>query len=88
VGLPALEHYLGANRKVIAWVNGGTILDSNDQRKTPDHLLVVTGVDTNDETVHLNDPYADYANTKVSIAKFMTAWKIGQESIVVTAAAG
>jgi hypothetical protein len=88
VGLPALEQFLGANRKVIAWVNGGTILDSNDQRKTPDHLLVVTGVDTNDETVHLNDPYADYANTKVSIAKFMTAWKIGQESIVVTAAAG
>ncbi|WP_156685598.1 C39 family peptidase [Mycobacterium sp. Marseille-P9652] len=84
-GLPALEQYLGANRKVIAWVNGGTILDSNDQRSSPDHLLVVTGIDTNDETVHLNDPYADHANTKVSIKRFMTAWKVGQKSIVVTA---
>jgi hypothetical protein len=87
VGLPMLEQYLGANRKVIAWVNSGTILDSNDQRTSPDHFLVVTGIDTNSDTVHLNDPYADHGNTKVSIAKFMTAWKIGQESIVVTAPA-
>jgi Peptidase_C39 like family len=87
VGLPKLEEYLGANRKIIAWVNSGTILGSNDQRTAPDHFLVVTGIDTNNETVHLNDPYADYANTKVSIGKFMTAWKIGQESIVITAPA-
>lgn len=87
VGLSALEQYLGANRKIIAWVNSGTILDTNDQRTAPDHFLVVTGIDTNKEIVHLNDPYADHANTKVSIAKFMKAWKIGQESIVVTAPA-
>lgn len=88
VGLPMLEQYLGANRKLIAWVNSGTILGSDDQRTAPDHLLVVTGIDANNETVHLNDPYADHADTKVSIGKFMTAWKIGQESIVVTAPAG
>jgi hypothetical protein len=87
VGLPKLEEYLGANRKIIAWVNSGTILDSNDQRTDPDHFLVVTGIDTNNDVVHLNDPYADHADTKVSIAKFMTAWKIAQESIVVTAPA-
>ncbi|BBY22271.1 hypothetical protein MSTO_24760 [Mycobacterium stomatepiae] len=85
VTLPALEQYLGAGRKVIAWVNGGAILDSNDQRKTADHLLVVTGVDTNNDTVHLNDPYADNGDTKVSITRFMTAWKTGQQTIVVTA---
>jgi hypothetical protein len=85
VGLPKLEEYLRANRKVIAWVNSGTMLGSSDQRTAPDHFLVVTGIDTNNEIVHLNDPYADHADTKVSIAKFMTAWKIGQESIVVTA---
>ena len=86
VTLPKLEQYLGANRKVIAWVNGGTILDTkDDQRKTADHLLVVTGVDTNNETVHLNDPYADQGDTKVSIATFMTAWKTGQQTIIVTA---
>ncbi len=87
VGLASLERYLGADRKVIAWVNSGTILDTSDQRTAPDHFLVVTGIDTNKEIVHLNDPYADHANTKVSIDRFMTAWKIGQESIVVTAAA-
>ncbi len=59
VTLGALEQDLGANRKVIAWVKSGTILDSSDQRKTADHLLVVTGIDTINETVHLNDPYAD-----------------------------
>ena len=85
VGLSKLEEYLGADRKVIAWVNSGTILGSNDQRTSADHLLVVTGIDTNKELVHLNDPYADYADTKVSIGTFMTAWKIGQESITVTA---
>jgi Peptidase_C39 like family len=87
VGLPMLEQYLGANRKVIAWVNSGTILNTNDQRTAPDHFLVVTGIDTNSEIVHLNDPYADHANTTVSIDKFITAWKIGQESITVTAPA-
>lgn len=84
VGLSSLEQYLAANRKIIAWVNSGTILNSNDQRTSADHLLVVTGIDTNSDVVHLNDPYADHANTKVSIGTFMTAWKIGQESIVVT----
>jgi peptidase C39-like protein len=85
VTLSALEQYLGANRKLIAWVNGGTILDSSDQRKTADHLLVVTGIDTNNETVHLNDPYADHGDTKVSITRFMTAWKTGQQTVIVTA---
>jgi hypothetical protein len=84
VTLSALEQDLGGHRKVIAWVNGGTILDTNDQRKTADHLLVVTGIDTIDETVHLNDPYADHGNTKVSIARFMTAWKTGQQTMIVT----
>jgi hypothetical protein len=88
VGLSKLEEYLGADRKVIAWVNSGTILGSNDQRTSADHLLVVTGIDTNKEIVHLNDPYADYADSKVSIGTFMTAWNIGQESITVTAAPG
>jgi hypothetical protein len=88
VGLPKLEEYLGADRRVIAWVNSGTILGSTDQRTSADHLLVVTEVDTNKQLVHLNDPYADHANTQVSIDTFMTAWKIGQESITVTAPPG
>ncbi|OOK77492.1 peptidase C39-like family protein [Mycobacterium kansasii] len=55
-GLPALQRYLTDNRKIIAWVNSAVIWNSDDQRSTADHFLVVTGIDTNNEIVHLNDP--------------------------------
>jgi hypothetical protein len=87
-GLPALERYLAGDRKIIAWVNSTVIWNTSDQRKKADHFLVVTGIDTNKEMVHLNDPGADYADEQVTIGTFMTAWKAGQESIVVTAARG
>ena len=58
--MPALQEYLADNRKVIAWVNSRTILDTSDQRTKADHYLVVTGVDTNKDIVHLNDPGADH----------------------------
>jgi Peptidase_C39 like family len=85
-GLPALERYLASDRKIIAWVNSAVIWNTSDQRKKADHFLVVTGIDATKEIVHLNDPGADHADEQVSIATFMTAWKAGQESIVVTAA--
>lgn len=85
-GLPALERYLAHNRKIIAWVNSAVIWNTSDQRTKADHFLVVTGIDTNNEVVHLNDPGADHADEQVTVAIFMTAWKTGEESIVVTAA--
>ncbi|MCV7049927.1 C39 family peptidase [Mycobacterium heidelbergense] len=85
-GLPALEQYLGNDRKVIAWVNSAIIWNTGDQRAKADHFLVVTGIDTNKEIVHLNDPGADHADERVSIATFTSAWRTGEESIVVTAA--
>lgn len=86
-GLNALEQYLGAGRKVIAFVNYAIIEDSSDQRTAADHFVVVTGVDTGKNVVHLNDPAADEANTKISIPAFMKAWDTSNDSIVVTAAA-
>jgi hypothetical protein len=86
-GLPALEQYLSNDRKIIAWVNSAIIWNTSDQRKKADHFLVVTGIDTNKEIVHLNDPGADYADEQVSITSFTNAWQTGEESIVVTAAA-
>jgi hypothetical protein len=47
---------------------------------------VVTGIDTDKEVVHLNDPGAGHADEQVTIATFTNAWHTGQESIVVTAA--
>lgn len=87
-GLPALQQYLTDNRKIIVWVNSAVIWNSGDQRSTADHFLVVTGIDTNNETVHLNDPGADRADEQVAVTTFTTAWRTGGDSIVVTAAAG
>jgi hypothetical protein len=83
-GLPALERYLTGNRKIIAWVNSAVIWNTTDQRTAADHYLVVTGIDTNNEIVHLNDPGADHADEQVSIATFTAAWQPGGDSIVVT----
>ncbi|BBY64788.1 hypothetical protein MHEL_30310 [Mycolicibacterium helvum] len=86
-GLNALEHYLGAGRKVIAYVNSAIVWDTSDQRTAADHFVVVTGVDTNKNVVHLNDPGADEANTKISVPSFMKAWDTSNDSIIVTAPA-
>lgn len=83
-GLPALERYLTANRKIIAWVNSAVIWNTSDQRTAADHFLVVTGIDTNAEVIHLNDPGADHADEQVSMTTFTTAWQTGGDSIVVT----
>ena len=85
-GLPALEQYLGNNRKIIAWVNSAIIWDTHDERTKADHFLVVTGIDTNKEIVHLNDPGVEYPDEQVSINTFTSAWHTGEDSIVVTAA--
>jgi Peptidase_C39 like family len=87
-GLTALQQYLADGRKVIAWVNSATIWNTGDQRTKPDHFLVVTGIDTNKEIAHLNDPGADHPDEQVSLTTFMTAWQPGGDSIVVTTATG
>jgi hypothetical protein len=84
--LPTLEQYLSNDRKIIAWVNSAIIWNTNDQRNKADHFLVVTGIDTNTEIVHLNDPGADHADEQVSITTFTKAWHTGEDSIVLTAA--
>jgi hypothetical protein len=85
-GMPALQRYMGDNRKVIAWVNSAVLWNTNDQRTKADHYLVVTGLDTTKDVVHLNDSGTDHADEQVPVATFVTAWQTGEESIVVTAA--
>src|SRR5208283_610190 len=82
-GLNALEQYVANDRKVIAWVNSALIWNTSDQRTKADHFLVVTGIDTNKEIVHLNDPGADHPDEQVTVTTFMAAWQTGEESIVV-----
>jgi Peptidase_C39 like family len=83
-GMPTLRQYLTDGRKIIAWVNSATIWNTGDQRTKADHFLVVTGIDTNKEIVHLNDPGADHPDEQVPITTFTTAWQTGGDSIVVT----
>lgn len=87
-GLPLLEQYLAKDRKIIAFVNSSVILNADDQRTKADHFLVVTGIDTGKEIVHLNDPGIDHADEQVSFSTFMTTWQTSDQSIVVTAAPG
>jgi predicted double-glycine peptidase len=84
-GLPALQQYLTDTRKIIAWVNSAVVWNTSDQRTTADHFLVVTGIDTNNEIVHLNDPGTDHADEQVSVTTFTEAWQTGGDSIVFTA---
>ena len=86
-GLNALEQYLAAGRKVIAFVNYAIVEGTSDQRTAADHFVVVTGVDPGKNVVHLNDPAADEANTTLSIPSFMKAWDTSNDSIIVTAPA-
>ena len=84
--MEALKEYLADGHKVIAGVNAETIWDSEDgQRSTPDHALVVTGVDTKNRIVHLNDSGTpDGRDEQVPIATFMKAWKTGGYRMIVT----
>jgi predicted double-glycine peptidase len=84
-GMPAVQQYIGAGRKVIAYVNSAVVWNTSDQRTTADHFLVVTGVDTNKDIVHLNDPGADHSDEQVPTATFATAWETSGDSIVFTA---
>jgi predicted double-glycine peptidase len=86
-GMSALQQYLGDGRKVIARVNSAVIWDTSDQRTKADHFLVVTGIDTNQKIVHLNDPGADHADEQVPVTTFTTAWQTAKEAVVVTNAA-
>ncbi|BBY37199.1 hypothetical protein MMAN_13330 [Mycobacterium mantenii] len=85
-GLPALEHSLAKDRKIIAFVNSSVILNADDQRTKADHFLVVTGIDTGKAIVHLNDPGIDHADEQVGFARFVTAWQTSDQSVIVTAA--
>ncbi|SPM39772.1 Papain-like cysteine protease AvrRpt2 [Mycobacterium numidiamassiliense] len=90
-GMAALKRYLASGRKVIGEVNAeliwGQPVDSKDKNGQPaaDHALVITGVDTVDGTVHLNDSgAADGANSTVSIELFSRAWAASDDEIIVT----
>jgi hypothetical protein len=86
-----LEQQLGAGHKVIASVNGEIIwhkpVEDKDKNGNPthNHAVVVTGVDTGNEVVHLNDSGSRTGrDSQIPLALFIQAWDAGNELMVVT----
>jgi Peptidase_C39 like family len=76
-----LEQYLARGRKVIVGVNAeliwGDPIETKDREGDPvaDHALVLTGVDTANGKVHLNDSGIDGGRDEtVSLDLFVKAW--------------
>jgi hypothetical protein len=86
-----LEQQLGAGHKVIASVNAELIwhqpVEESNKRGKPshDHALVVTGVDTGNDVVHLNDSGSSSGrDEQIPMALFIQAWKASGKLMAVT----
>jgi len=86
-----LEQQLGAGHKVIVSVNGEIIWHQpveerdKDGRPSHDHSVVVTGVDTGNDVVHLNDSGSRQGrDAQIPMALFVQAWDASGELMAVT----
>jgi hypothetical protein len=85
-----LEQDLAGGHKVIAALNAETIWNypaGKGQRTQPDHAVVVTGVDTRTDLVHLNDSGTPNGrNEQIPMATFTRAWATSNDLLIVTPA--
>ncbi|OBI50513.1 C39 family peptidase [Mycobacterium sp. E796] len=80
-----LEQDLDQGRKVIVGLNDRIIWNSGGDRSQENHFVVVTGIDTKTNLVHLNDSGAAAGrDEQVSIATFEAAWNTSDNFAVVT----
>lgn len=86
--MEALEQDLAGGHKVIAGVNGETLWDyppGQGQRSDADHAVVVTGVDTRTDIVHLNDSGTPNGrDEQIPMATFTQAWATSNDLLIVT----
>ncbi len=86
---PGLEQDLAAGHKVIAALNAETIWNVAGKRGNPDHAVVVTGVDTDRNIVHLNDSGTPNGrNEQIPLNTFSQAWSTSQNLLIVTEPTG
>ncbi len=90
-GIEGIEQALSAGHKVIVSVNAemiwGQPIETKDKDGNPvsDHSLVVTGVDTANNIVHLNDSGIETGkDEQISLELFLKAWETSNERITVT----
>jgi len=90
-GIESLEQQLGAGHKVIVSLNAELIwhqtVEEKDRNGNPraDHAVVVTGVDTANKVVHLNDSGTKTGrDEQIPMGLFMQSWATGGDFMVVT----
>ncbi len=85
--LQGMEQDLAGGRKVIAAINAETIWNypqGQGQRTSADHAVVVTGVDTRNNIVHLNDSGTPNGrNEQIPLATFTQAWATSNNLLIV-----
>ncbi|MGH3959985.1 C39 family peptidase [Mycobacterium sp.] len=86
--METLEQDLAGGHKVIAGLNAETIWNyppGQGQRTDADHAVVVTGVDTGNDIVHLNDSGIPTGrDEQIPMATFTQAWATGNNLLIVT----
>ena len=90
-GIEGLEQLLASGHKVIVALNAEMIwhqpIKSKDRNgdPLPDHAVVVTGIDTANNVVHLNDSGIKTGkDEQVPLSLFLKAWETGDEMVVTT----
>ena len=87
-----LEQDLAGGHKVIAALNAETIWNyphGDGDRTTPDHAVVVTGVDTGTNVIHVNDSGTPNGrDEQIAMATFSQAWTTSDDLLIVTQETG
>ncbi|MCV7401957.1 C39 family peptidase [Mycobacterium fragae] len=90
--MQTLEQDLAAGHKVIAGLNAETIWNyppGQGQRTDADHAVVVTGVDTRSNIVHLNDSGTPNGrDEQIPMDTFTQAWATSNNMLIVTQQTG
>ncbi|ORW72188.1 C39 family peptidase [Mycobacterium saskatchewanense] len=90
-GIEGVEHLLGTGHAVMVSVNAemiwGQPIETEDDNGNPvsDHAVVVTGVDTANNVVHINDSGSPKGrDEQIPMALFVKAWDTSNELVVVS----
>jgi predicted double-glycine peptidase len=83
--LDALARDLDQGRKVIVGLNDRILWNKSGDRSQENHFVVVIGIDTSANVVHLNDSgIAAGRDERVSVSTFEAAWETSDNFAVVT----
>jgi hypothetical protein len=83
--IDALTQDLDRGQKIIVGINDKALWNVSGDRTQENHFVVVTGIDTKANVVHVNDSGIKAGrDEQVSVATFQAAWKASDNLAVVT----